>query len=250
MRKLRVTIIIMSIVAIISLLSMTLTVFAWGIGKNVYFFLILYLALLISIILIIAKTRVGYLLTLAVCLSYAILLTNDVGEFLVFNFKNYVLFLVLLLPYLSVLILIPLTITYLTFRIKNGKWIRRTAIVLALCFLIYPIADRYNKDYSDSIFIDAEIRKEGQIILNCKPSFADSRIFVLSTNSKKLEEQIKAHGEFYQGSYFLPNTQIIKNFQFNTLKSITLKEVGDNKLTPELTWTANEIKGDVDFLQP
>lgn len=166
MRKLRVIIIIMSIVTIISLLSMTLTIFAWGIGESVYVFLILYPALLISTILIVAQARFGYLLTLAVCLAYAILLTNDVGKFLVFDYKNYVLFWVLLLPYLSVLILIPLTIIYLTGRTKNIKWIRVGAIVLSLCFLIYSIADRYNKDYSDNIFIDVEIQKEGQIILN------------------------------------------------------------------------------------
>jgi hypothetical protein len=250
MAKLRMTIIILSSVAFMSLLSMTLTVFAWGIGENVHFFLILYPALLISTILVIAKARIGYLFTLVICLSYAILLTNDVGKFLVFDNKNYVLFLVLLLPYLIVLILIPLTIIYLIGRTKNIKWISVAAMALSLSFLIYSIADRYNKDYSDNIFIDAEIKNEGQIILSCKPAFADSRIFVLSTDSKKFEEQIKAYGEFYQGSYFLPNTVIIKNFRFNTLKSITIKQVGDKKIIPHLTWTADEIKGEFDFLQP
>lgn len=249
MRNLRLAIIVLSVITIISLISITLNAFAWGIDESVYIFIILYPTLLVSLILVLAKTEVGYLLTLVVCVSYAVLLTNDVAEYLVFDFNNYVLFWVLLLPYSSVLIIISLTITSLTFRMKN-RWIRPTRIALPLCFLIYPTVDRYNKDYSDNIFIDAEIKNEVEITLNCKPSFADSRTFVLSTNSKKLGEQIKAHGEFYQGSYFLSNTSIIKNFQFDKLKSITVKSLGNYKLTPELTWTVDEMNGDFDFLRP
>lgn len=125
-----------------------------------------------------------------------------------------------------------------------------TSIFLAIGILIFSISYRFNKDYSDSIFVDAEINEQGQITLNCKPGFADSRTFIVTTNLKEIEEQIKKHGEYYQGSYFLQNTKIKKNFRFSKLQSITLTKIGDNKISPELTWTTKEIKGDIEFLQP
>jgi hypothetical protein len=67
---------------------------------------------------------------------------------------------------------------------------------------------------------------------------------------KEIEKQIKKYGEYYQGSYLLQNTKIKKNFRFSKLQSITLTKIGDNKISPQLTWTINEIKGDVEFLQP
>ena len=125
-----------------------------------------------------------------------------------------------------------------------------TTILLAIGIFTYSIEDRFNKDYLDSIFVDAEINVKGQITLNCKPGFADSRTFIVTTNLKGIEEQIKKYGELYQGSYFLQNTKIKKNFRFSKLQSITLTKIGDNIISPQLTWTTKEIKGDVDFLQP
>lgn len=250
MRQLRLTIILTSIVGLLSFFSMTITTFAWGVGDTTLFYLLLYPTFLLSIILIIAKVRVGYYLTLLTALTYSILLTSEVGKYLIFNSHNNVLFWVLLLPYLTFLALIPLTAIFLTANTKLAKTIKLTTILLAIGIFTFSIADRFNKDYSDSIFVDVEINAKGQITLNCKPSFADSRTFIVTTNLKGIEEQIKKYGEFYQGSYFLQNTKIKKNFRFSKLQSITLTKIGDNKISPQLTWTTKEIKGDVDFLQP
>lgn len=250
LRKLRLTIILTSIVGLLSFFSMTVTTFAWGVGDTTLLYLLLYPTFLLSTILIIAKVRVGYYLTLLTALTYSILLTSEVGKYLIFNFHNTVLFWVLLLPYLTFLALIPLTVIFLTGNNKFANTFRLTSILLAIGIFIFSIADRFNKDYSDNIFVDAEISEQGQITLNCKPGFADSRTFIVTTDLKEIEEQIKKYGELYQGSYFLQNTKIKKNFSFSKLQSITLTKIGDNIISPQLTWTTKEIKGDVDFLQP
>ena len=229
---------------------MTVTTFAWGVGDNTLLYLLLYPTFLLSTILIIAKVRIGYYLTLVTALTYSILLTSEVGKYLIFNFHNNVLFWVLLLPYLTFLALIPLTAIFLTVSNKFAKTIKPITILLAIGIFIFSIAERFNKDYSDSIFVDAEINSLGQVTLNCKPGFTDTRTFVVTTNQKGFDEQIKKYGEFYQGSYFLQNTKIKKNFRFSKLQSVTLTKIGDNKVLPELTWTTEEIKGDVDFLRP
>ena len=229
---------------------MTVTTFAWGVGDTTFLYLLLYPTFLLSTILIIAKVRLGYFLTLLTALTYAILLTNGVGKYLIFDFHNNVLFWVLLLPYLTFLTLIPLTVIFLTANFKFAKSLKLTSIILALGLFIFSIADRFNKDYSDNIFVDAEINKRGQITLNCKPGFADSRTFIVTTKMNGIEQQIIKYGEFYQGSYFLQNTRIEKNFRFSKLQSITMTKIGDHKISPQLTWTTNEIKGNTDFLQP
>jgi hypothetical protein len=104
--------------------------------------------------------------------------------------------------------------------------------------------------YSDNIFIDAEISDQGQVIFNCKPGFADTRTFIVTTNSSRIADQVKKFGEYYQGSYFLQNTTIKKDYRFSHLKSVTISKIGNNKTIPELTWTTDEIKGDVSFLKP
>lgn len=250
LRQLRPTIILTSIVGLLSFFSMTITTFAWGVGDTTLLYLLLYPTFLLSTILVIAKVRLGYFLTFLTAFTYAILLTSEVGKYLIFNFHNNVLFWVLLLPYLTFLTLIPLTAIFLTANFKFAKTVKLTSIILALGLFIFSIGERFNKDYSDNIFVDAEINKQGQITLNCKPGFADSRTFIVTTNLKEIEEQIKKYGEFYQGSYFLQNTKIEKNFRFSKLQSITLTKIGDNIISPQLTWTTKEIKGDVEFLQP
>lgn len=250
LRQLRLTIILTSIVGLLSFFSMTVTTFAWGVGDTTLLYLLLYPTFLLSTILIIVKVRVGYFLTLLTALTYSILLTSEVGKYLIFNFHNNVLFWVLLLPYLTFLALIPLTVIFLTASNKFAKTFKLTTIIMAIGILIFSIADRFNKDYSDNIFVDAEISEQGQITLNCKPGFADSRTFIVTNDLKEIEEQIKKYGEFYQGSYFLHNTKIKKNFRFSKLQSITLTKIGDNIISPQLTWTTKEIKGDIDFLRP
>lgn len=250
LRQLRLTIILTSIVGLFSFFSMTITTFTWGVGDTTLLYLFLYPTFLLSTILVIAKNRLGYFLTLLTALTYSILLISEVGKYLVFNFYNNVLFWVLFLPYLTFLALIPLTAIFLTANYKFATTIKLTTILLATRIFIFSIADRFNKDYYDSIFVEAEINAQGQITLNCKAGFADSRTFIVTTNSKEIEEQIKKYGEYYQGSYFLQNTKIGKNFRFSKLQSITLTKIGDNNISPQLTWTIKEIKGDVDFLQP
>lgn len=250
LRKLRLTIIIVSIVGLLSLFSLTVTTFAYGIGDTTILYLGLYPTFLISTILIIAKVRFGYFLTLFTTVTYSLLMFSEVGKFLIFNLGNYILFWVLLLPYLTCLTLIPLTIIYLTTNLKYAKVLKLISIIVAIGIFIFAIVDRFDKDYSDHIFVDAEISEQGQVTLNCKPGFADPRTFLVTTSLKGIPEQIKKYGEYYQGSYFLNNTTIEKNFRFSKLKTITLTKIGNNKIIPQLTWTISEMKGDVTFLEP
>ena len=249
-KKIRLAIILTSIVGILSFFSFTVTTFAYGIGDNTIPILLLYPTFILLTILVIANIRLGYILTPLTALTYSIMLTSEVGYFLVFNFKNSVLLAVLLLPYLAFLTLIPLTITYLTQSLGQKRIFQIGATAFSIGIFIFAIIDRQNQNYYDNIFIDAEISDNGEIILNCKPGFADSRTFVVKTESKELEDQIKEFGEFYQGSYFLQNTRISKNFRFTELKSITIKQFGDNELKNHLTWTKEELNGNTEFLKP
>jgi hypothetical protein len=250
LKKLRLAIILTSIVGLLSSFSFTVTTFAYGIGDNTILILLLYPTFILSTILVITNIRLGYFLTLLASLTYLVLLTSEVGYFVIFNFQNTVLLAVLLLPYIAFLTIIPLTTTYLVQDLKNRKLFQLGAVIISISFFIFAIIDRQNKDYYGNIFIDADITENGEIILNCKPGFADSRTFVIKTKSKELGEQIKKYGEFYQGSYFLQNTRISKNFRFTELKSITVKQFGDNKLKNQLTWSKNELNGNTEFLKP
>ena len=249
-KRLRLAIVLTSIVGLLSAFSFTVTAFAYGIGDNTLPILFLYPTLILSTVLVVAKIRLGYFLILLTSLTYLIFLTTEVGYFIVFDFQNSVLLAILLLPYIAFLTLIPLTTTYLTQNLGQKTIFQLGAMVLSIGFSIFAIVDRQNKDYYGNIFIDAEITNSGEVILNCKPGFADSRTFTIRTNSKELEGQIKKFGEFYQGSYFLQNTRISKNFRFTKLKSITIKQFGDNDLKNHLTWTKEELNGDTEFLQP
>lgn len=249
-KNIRLAIILTSIVGLLSSFSFTMTTFTYGVGDNTIPILLLYPTFILSTILVIASIRFGYFLTLLTSLIYLILLTSEVGYFVVFNFQNTVLLAVLLLPYIAFMTIISLTTTYLAQDLKKRKLFQLGAVTLSISFFIFAIMDRQNKDYYGNIFIDADIAENGEIILNCKPGFADSRTFVIKTKSKELEEQVKKHGEFYQGSYFLQNTRISKNFRFTELKSITVKQFGDHKLKNQLTWSTNELSGNTEFLKP
>lgn len=250
LEKLRLTIVLISIVGLLSVSSMTIAIFAYGGGNKTLFYMLLYPLFFVSTTLIIAKVRPGFLLTLLIAITYSVLLTSEVGRYLIFNFQDNILIWVLLLPYLIFLLLIPLTIIYLTKFNKYAKLFEFISIFTAVWFFVFSILDRFNRDYFDHIFIDAEINKQGQVTLNCKPGFADTRTFIVTTNLKGIGDQIKKYGEFYQGSYFLHNTTVKNNFRFNKLQTVTLIKIGDNKIMPQLTWTVADIKGDVEFLQP
>ncbi len=249
-KQLRLIIITANIILFLNLFSITITTFAYGIGKMTYLYLALYPLLGIATILAIVKLRLGFVFTLFISLIYCFLLTNNVGHYFVFNSSNYVLFWIIVLPYFLSISIIPLTIAYLSNKLKSKNLIIIVSLIICFSFIIYPIIDRYNKEYTDTIFIDAEINKSGFTILNCKPGFADSRNFVLTNNSNELQKQIKKYGEYYQGSYFLSNTTIRTHYKFDKLISVTIVEINNNKLNPELTWRTNKIKGETDFLTP
>jgi hypothetical protein len=249
-KRQRLAIKIVSIIGLLSLFSMTMTVYAWGTGDATIYYLLLYPALIITTILLIANVRFAFFLIIIFCFIYVTILNSEIGKLFVFDRHNNILYLVLALPYFTLLTLIPLTTSFLTGTSKHKKILVSIAIIIAIGFPTFAIAERYNMNYSDNIFIDAEISSQGQVTLNCKPGFGDTRTFIVKSNSSKIADQIKRYGEYYQGSYFLQNTAVKKNFNFSTLKSVTLLQIDNNKIDPELTWTTKEIKGDISFLKP
>lgn len=236
-------------IGLLSLFSLTMTVFAWGVGDKTLYYLLLYPALLITTILLIANIRFAYFVIILFALIYPALLNREIGELFVFDSNNIILYFVLALPYFILLTLVPLTTSYLTSSSKYHRLFVAIAVIIAISFPTFAIAERFDMDYSDYVFIDAEINDKGHVTLNCKPGFVDTRTFIVTTNSLKIANQIKKYGEYYQGSYFL-HTTIRKNFRFSNLKSITLMEIDNKKIVPKLTWTIDEIKGDISFLKP
>lgn len=249
-KKIRLIIVILTIVGLISFLSQTVTVFAYGIDKTTDFYLLLYPMLFVSLILVLAKSKFGILLTLLTSTSYSILLTNEVGKYLTFDFQNSILILVLLLPYLIFLSLIPLSIIYLTDKTQNRIKFQTASVLFTLGFFAFIAIDRMDKNYSRTVFVDANLKNNGIVELKLKPGFGDSREFYVKTNSKELEKIIKEKGEFVQGSYFLSNTRIQTNYKFDKLKSLTIIEFNKNIKLPKLTWNVDEINGNYDFIRP
>ncbi len=88
LKKLRLAIIIASIVGLLSFFSMTITIFAYGNGDTTLLYLLRYPVLFVSTILTIAKVRFGFLLTLMIVLTYSILLTREVGKYFIFDFQE------------------------------------------------------------------------------------------------------------------------------------------------------------------
>jgi len=175
-------------------------------------------------------------------------LTPDIGEFLIFKLDNLALFGVLLIPYLTLLVLTPLTIKYLTTNSKQGPLVLKLAIALSIGFLFYAVLDRYDKDYRDSIFIELTLTDGDEAKLVCRPGFADTRGFKISTDSRNLIEVAKKRGDFLHGSYLLSNVGITKRFKFDKLISVTITDLGGEDLNEKLTWDKEKLNGDTSFL--
>jgi glucan phosphoethanolaminetransferase (alkaline phosphatase superfamily) len=248
--QMRLAIIAFLIIGLISFLSQTVTVLAYGVGESPFLYLLLYLLLFVSLILVFAKVKIGYFLTLFTSVGYSILLTDEVGKFLTFDSSNSILILVLLVPFLTFLLLIPLSITYLTSKTHYKIYWQSASVLFAVGFFIFIFFDRMDKNYSRMVFLDAKLENNGAVQLKVKPGFADSREFYLKTNSKELEELIREKGEFIQGSYFFTNTRIEMNFNFDELRSVTITELNKESELPDLTWKVDEINGDYEFIRP
>lgn len=242
--------IVINFISIIFLFSISITTFVYGNGQFTLLYLILYPLFLVSTILIIAKLQIGIILSLLISIIYCCLLTPEIGRYFVFEKGGTAYFWGIVFPYFLLLIIIALAISYFAEKSKFKNKIRLASILFSSSFLFFSIIERFDKNYSDNIFIDAEIDKNVNIKLICRPSFGDSDNFILTNNSSKLSNQIKNYGKYYQGSYFLSNTILVKNYRFKKLKSITITEINHRKIYPKITWKAEDIKGNIDFLEP
>lgn len=249
-KRLRWIITVTVVLAWLSSYYFTITVFAWGAGAYTWLYLILYPLLLVASILIIANVRLGYILSVISALSYSFLLTSQVGEYYLYKSGSPILLLVIVLPYILFLILIPLCVLLLTVNVKAKRIIVYCSILVTLNIPIYSIVDRYNRDYTESLFADIELKKDGTMLITCKPGFADSRYFVVNSDSQELYKVVKMHGELYQGSYFVMDLTVTKHFNFRQFDSISIRQVNKYKLKSTLTWNKGELKGDSSFLLP
>lgn len=262
MKQLRLTIIITSIVGLLYFQFMGII----GPFCGVFFspltdesldtiFLLVPIVSLISTILIIAKVRFGFFLTLFIALIFCVSVSDEVGKCLIFDLSGYdsdytlIVFCDFILPYFTFLILIPLTAIFLGSNLKIAKTVKLTSILLAIGIFTFSIVDRFNRDYSSIINVEANISEQGLVTFNCRPEFTHPHSFTVTTNLKEIEEQVRKLGEYRQGKYFF-GARITKNYRFNKLQSITLTQIANVKISPQHTWTISEIKGDVDFLEP
>jgi hypothetical protein len=248
LKRTRLLIITISTVGLLSLFSPTMTVFAWGTGDSTIYYLLFYPILLLSTILTITKIRFGFILTLVLSICYIVLLTPEIGEYIIFKLDNIALFGVLFVPYLTFLVLTPLIVKYMTSNLRQGQLLTRLAIALSFGFVLFALFDRYDKDYRDNIFIELTLTFGNEAKLVCKPGFADTREFKLSTDSKELIETAKKQGDFLHGSYLISNVGIKKRFKFDKLVSVTITDFNGADLKNELTWEKDKLDGDVSFL--
>ncbi len=242
----RLAILILSIIGLLSTYPMTITTFAYGIGNSTYIILLLYPTMSTATILVMTKVRLGYIITLISSIAYAVLLMRDVGHYAVFEPDNFLVLAMLIIPFLTFLLLIPLTI----YQLYPIKWIRVGAITVSTSILIFSFAERLYKNYDKDIFINAQISPNGLIALTVGPSFGDTRVFHINSDSKELMEFIKNQAEYHQGDYLLLNTSAVVIFQLSTLKSFTIEKIGSRQLDHPITWSSTELKGETDFLKP
>jgi hypothetical protein len=203
---------------------------------------------MLSTILVVAKIRVGYVLALTVSICYVLLLTPEVGEYLIFKTDNIALFGVLFIPYLTALVLVPLTVTFLVFNSNQRLLISKLSIGLSVGFLLYAVLDRYDEDYKHNIFIELTIMDNDSARLICRPGFADIREFQMTTRSKNLIEVAKAKGNLLHNSYLISNAGITTHFKFNKFVSLTITDLNGEKLNDDLTWECAKLIGDISFL--
>ncbi len=190
------------------------------------------------------------MLTLGISLAYAVLLARHVGQYFVFDFQNSVLLLVLVLPFMMTIALIPLTTAFLFIRQKRGNAIIAFSIIIALSIPLFSLAERANMNYQSSVFAEFTIDNKGTVNITCKPQPSDTRIFYLTSKSKELADVAKAKGTFLIDHYYVANTIVEKNYRFRKLHSLTIKKLEDKGLRLPLTWKAEQIKGDISFLEP
>lgn len=248
-KKQRLVIKILCVTGLLSLFSLTMTTFTWGVGDYTIHFLILYPILFITTILVFANLTIAYYLTVFIAFSYLLLLNRDFGDLVIFKSHNAILYFVLGLPYFTMLFLILTVTVYLSREIRYRKVVFLTATLITATFPIYAVADRYNMNYSDSVFAEYKIHENGMVEITCKPQPSDTRQFLLTSNSQELATVAKQQGTFLI-DYYYANTGVKKNYQFKEFRSLTITRVKDIKLEKPLTWNADDIEGDVSFLSP
>lgn len=242
-RHIRSSIIVIAIIAFLSLFTVSISSISWRASTKDVYLAVLYPVFFISIILVIAKIRIGYFVALLVSINYAVLMVPDVGEYFIFRNNNSILLVVLVLPFFLVISLIPLSISYLLSPNKQKKKVLLLSIAVAVCFPLYAIIDRANANYTKRIYTECTVTSD-KVIITCKPSFADARQFLVESDSRELADLVKS------GSDHHTTTIIEENYNFGTFRSITFIKVGDKTLQRPLTWESAEIRGDISFLRP
>lgn len=218
-------------------------------GYEVFTFPISFLGLLISTILIFAKIRAGYFLLLFISLVWAIQLTDYFGWFITFGTSRTALIFLLLIPFCTFLLLIPLVTKFLAWNNSFGNIFLTISILTTVSFPVYAVIDRMNRDYMKSVFAEFKVQDDGSILIICKPQPSDTREFYLKTESKELIPKIKESGTFLHDYYYVSNTLLKVNFNFHKLESISLVKLEDKKIQPEINWAKEEIEGNTSFLQ-
>lgn len=246
----RVAMIIAIAIGLASSLSLTMTAFAWGTGQETIFFMLFSPLFLFTLVIVMIKVRFSYQFALLFSVCYAILLTRDIGEFLVFRLANTTLIWVLLLPYIACLSIIIFATCLLTKKFRYSKSIIAATILMVCSLPIISIAERWDMAYSDSIYMDFEIQENGNLKIEGRPGFADSRHFRVSMHSDSLTKAVMAYGEFFHGSYVVTDVKIKKNYRFSDFRTLSIESLGQHKLDFKVSWTSDELEGDTSFLQP
>lgn len=249
-KRLRWLIIIVSILTLLSCWTFTITLFAYGPGRMVFVYLCLYLLLFVSIVLVIAKVPAGYWLVLAVSVSYAILLNGDVGEEFLHKTPSFIMYVVLLIPYVLSLANIPLSICYLCISRRRSTRAVKVAIMFSVALPLYSVADLVSKDYKQSVYADIEFMKGGTVKLTCKPGFADSRQFSLVIKSQSLAQKLKANAERLRSYYYISDLRVVKSFRFRRFLRLKIEAANRARIPDSPVWKVTDLKGDISFLRP
>lgn len=244
----RKAIIIVSIVAHLIALFITTATMAYGFSSIAVPFLALYATFITSTILVVKKIRLGYFLTLLTATIYMILLTKEVGS--LFTEIRHTLDLIFyLLPYIAFQALILLSIAPLSAHEKVRKAARFISLIIIVACYTFIVIDRSDYKFPTHIDVKAKLTRGGKMTLLFLPPYSDTETISTTVKRKELAELTDKLGEPNNDMYH-SIAKITLNYRFSEIKSITILQIGGRELANPLTWTKEEIHGNLKELLP
>ena len=213
-------------------------------GYETFVIPIAFLLLFVSTILSIIKIKIGFILLLIVSIIWAFWFEPTLGLVFVSQYNSFLRILLTVVPFLLYLLLIPLTVKYLTVGKSYSNPVFIISIIFTTAVAGFSVTDRYNRDYKASFYGEFVLHQDDTVDIVLKPQISDGRKIYLKTESRQLAAILDGLEKSSTDRYYVSETHIILNYNFAELQTIKLVGLGEKRLPENIVWTQNEISGD------